>query len=639
MQPDAPAQASPDPWVPYAVTAIAGLLAGLYGLAASSANLHDFYTPAVVSMSQGLGQFVYGAFDSAGWSGIDKIPGSLWPQALSVAAFGPSAWSVVLPEVLATIATVVVLYLAVARWRGRMAGLVAAAVYATTPLVAVLSRSNVPEVWFSLAAVISAYFLIRAMQTGRLPWLILAGLGIAAAFQVKMMEAWMLYPAMAVATLVGSPRSWPSRLGQTAIAGLISIAASLAWVVLVTVTPAAQRPWVGGTTDDSAWSMVFGYNGFGRVTGAAGSFVADFAGDPGLSRLIGPQIGVDVDWFLPLAIASIVTGLVAFWPKGRTTPRAMLGGYLFFGLWLVVVGLVMAFSAGIHTFYVLAYAPAIAALVGGLAQQARDGLASGRSRILATCLIALQLAWSIWLITRSSQNSWLIIALPAITLIGLAMLLAGMRAGLAISAAGLLLAPMAWVASSTGPLDAINPTAGPATMPGGGVAGGGPGAADPGGRGPGGLGPGGPGPGGARPGIAASFVNANAAAIRDWLQAHASGSRYQVAADSRAAGALIMAGTPGVIALGGGFHGADPTPTAAELASLVESGQLRYVIVSPDDRGPGPMADASAPGTERDSWIAANCGPVPDAPLVSGASSGRRTGTLVDCAVTAPGRG
>ncbi|MBU6245500.1 MAG: glycosyltransferase family 39 protein [Actinomycetales bacterium] len=210
MQPDAPAQASPDPWVPYAVTAIAVLLAGLYGLAASSANLHDYYTPAVVSMSQGLGQFVYGAFDSAGWSGIDKIPGSLWPQALSVAALGPSAWSVVLPEVLATIATVVVLYLAVARWRGRMAGLVAAAVYATTPLVAVLSRSNVPEVWFSLAAVISAYFLIRAIQTGRLPWLILAGLGIAAAFQVKMMEAWMLYPGpMADASAPGTERdSW-----------------------------------------------------------------------------------------------------------------------------------------------------------------------------------------------------------------------------------------------------------------------------------------------------------------------------------------------------------------------------------------------------------------------------------------------
>ena len=98
MQPDEPAQATPDPWVPYAVIAIAVVFAGFYGFAAANANLHDYYTPAVVSMSQGLGEFVYGAFDSAGWSGVDKIPGSLWPQALSVAAFGRSTWSVVLPS-------------------------------------------------------------------------------------------------------------------------------------------------------------------------------------------------------------------------------------------------------------------------------------------------------------------------------------------------------------------------------------------------------------------------------------------------------------------------------------------------------------------------------------------------------------
>jgi 4-amino-4-deoxy-L-arabinose transferase-like glycosyltransferase len=125
------------PWVPWVVAGITIAAAALYAVAASEPSLHQYYTPAVMSMAADLRSFVFGAFDSAGWSGIDKIPGALWPQALSVAVFGASSWSVILPEVLATVATIVVLYLAAARWRGRIAGLAAAAVYATMPLAAV----------------------------------------------------------------------------------------------------------------------------------------------------------------------------------------------------------------------------------------------------------------------------------------------------------------------------------------------------------------------------------------------------------------------------------------------------------------------------------------------------------------------
>lgn len=143
--------------------------------------------------------------------------------------------------------------------------------------------------WFALALCIVAYLTMRAVRSGRLVGLLAAGLAVAAAFQVKMLEAWMVYPALALAYLVAAPRPRWTRVWHTLVAGLVSIAASLWWIVLVTVTPAAERPWVGGTADNSAWSMVFGYNGFGRVTGAQGTFIANFAGDAGLSRLVGSQ--------------------------------------------------------------------------------------------------------------------------------------------------------------------------------------------------------------------------------------------------------------------------------------------------------------------------------------------------------------
>ncbi|MFN8172385.1 MAG: glycosyltransferase family 39 protein [Candidatus Nanopelagicales bacterium] len=602
---DAPTATTPPPhrWIPWAVAAIALSAGAFYAYSAATPALHGYYTPAVVSMSESLRNFVFGAYDSAGLSGIDKIPGSLWPQALSVAVFGTSAWSIVLPGLLATVATIAVLYLTATLWRGRVAGLAAAAVYATMPLAAALSKSNVPEVWFALALCIVAYLTMRAVRSGRLVWLLAAGLAVAAAFQVKMLEAWMVYPALALAYLVAAPRPRWTRVWHTLVAGLVSIAASLWWIVLVTVTPAAERPWVGGTADNSAWSMVFGYNGFGRVTGAQGTFIANFAGDAGLSRLVGSQVGADVAWFLPLAVVAGVLGLVL---AVRSRDRVRLGGSVFATVWLVPVALTMAYSAGIHTFYVAAFAPAIALLVGGLVPDARELSRSAAGRLGVAALLAGQAAWTCWLVLRLGDHPWLVGVVAAATCLGLALFLGGRRVGLALAALALLAAPLTWTLGTTGSLNATNPSAGTSSAPGGPGVGGPP-------SGPTGRGPGSGGRGGG--GGSASFDNAAATELRTWLESHSAGSTYLVAADSSVAGDLVLAGAHGVVALGGGFHGSDPTPTADQLAEWVESGQLRYVVVS-GGRGPG--------GGPRTAWLQATCTVVSDAPS--------SLGTVYDCA-------
>lgn len=624
-------------WIPWAVAAIAIAAGTFYAWSASTPALHSYYTPAVVSMSESLRNFVFGAYDSAGLAGIDKIPGSLWPQALSVAVFGANAWSVVVPGIAATVATVVVLYLTAARWRSRVAGLVAAAVYATTPLVAALSKSNVPEVWFALALSITAYLMVRALQSGRLGWLVAVGLAVAAAFQVKMLEAWMVYPAIAIAYLVGAPRPWRTRVWHTLLAGTISVAASLWWIVLVTVTPATDRPWVGNTTDNSAWSMVFGYNGFGRVTGDDGSFVASFAGDPGLDRLVGTQVGVDVAWFLPLAVVAGVMGIVLAVAQLRT-PRdatrspaatwARLGGYVFLSLWLVPVALVMAYSAGIHTFYVAAFAPAIALLVGGLAAEEREHRRFRRSRLVVAALLVGQAAWTAWLVLHVQDHLWLAVAVPVGVLLGLGAYLTGQRIGLLLAGLALLLAPVTWAVGTAGSLNVSNPSSGVSSSGGGTSR---PSDGRPSGTGPAtsdattsrdaGASSGGSGGG------ATTFASSAATELRTWLEDHSTGSRYLVAADSSTAGDLVLAGAEGVVALGGGYHGTDPTPTAEQLAAWVADGDLTYVVVSADSgrdgRGSSSDGVTAQVTTARDAWIEQSCTVVADAPTA--------LGTVYDC--------
>lgn len=621
---------------PIAVGVIAVVAAAAYLWAARNGTVHNYYTPAAVSMSQSLSSFLFGAYDSSGFAGIDKIPGALWPQAASVAVFGYSTWAILVPEAIASALTVILCYLGVARWLGRPTGLAAAAVYATTPLVVALAQTNVPEPWFALCLAAAAYLALRAVQSpGRgLWWLMGTGLAIGAAFQVKMLEAWILVPAVFVPYLVAARPRALTRLWHVVATGVVTLAASLWWVLLISAVPSADRPWVGGSNGDSAWEMVFGYNGLGRFgIGSDRSFVADFAGSPGLSRLIGPQLAVDVGWFLPLAALALVIGLVVTWRRPRLDVER--AGYLLFGLWLVPAVLVMAFAEGIHTFYVLLYAIPVAALAAGGARQSLVWWRDDRRWPLITILVA-QAAWTCWLVLRADEHLWVVAVVAAGALIAILGFARGaLRTAVGAAAVALLIAPLVWAMGATGPVNAINPSAGPATMGGPGAGRGMPGNGSGSGAGPdatamtpppGAMTDGGPtgGPAGAMPGGAGA--TADIAALQEWLSTHDAGSRYLLATDSRTAGPLILAGLPGVMAMGGGFDGSDPTPTADELATMVAGGELRYVLQSGDQGGmPGPRGGASsATATDRSTWIEQNCTAVSDAPTSQG--------TLLDCA-------
>ena len=581
---------------PWAVLAIAIAAGVLYLVAIREGSIHGYYSPASAGMAFDWHNFIYGSADTSGFAGVDKIPGSLWPQALSVSIFGYSAWALLIPGVLASVMTIVFLYLAVARWLGKMTGIIAALMYACTPVVAAVAQVNIPESWFVLPLTITAYFTIRAVHTGKLWWLIGSGLGIAAAFQVKMLQAWLLWPAVIVVYLIAAPGTPWKRIWQILLAGAVSLFASLSWVILVWLTPATSRPWVGGSDTNSPWEMVFGYNGLGRFGWWSGrTFVADFAGSSGLSRLVSPMLAVDLGWLLPLAGVSLVAGIVIAGRRARTDMTR--AGWISFGLWCVITGATLMWASGIHTFYVLAYAPALAALAAGGVKIGYDSIRESPNRwawLSAGCLV-VQIAWTVWLIARTGEYVWLIpLAIGSATISLVAIV--WHRADLAIAAAlvAILAAPLTWSISTLGSTNNINPTASHA------------GKSGPGDRGF---------PGGGMPG-------GNSEVLISWLKSHDPGTKYLVAGTSDAASGLVTAEVRGVMYLGGGFHDADPTPTAEQLANLVSSGQLAYVLQTngrfgPGGSGPGgPQQSGAAPAVskERTAWIAQNCTQVVGAP-------------------------
>jgi 4-amino-4-deoxy-L-arabinose transferase-like glycosyltransferase len=374
--PDQPAWARP------ALLAIAALAAVAYGWGMAGASVESFYGAAARSMSESWHDFIFGAFDPAGTVPIDKLPGELWVQALSLRIFGFHIWALVLPQVVEGVLTILVLYRAVRRLAGPAAGLTAAAVLAVTPITVLLSRGNVSDSLLILLLVLAADATSAALLTGSRRQLLLAGVWVGLAFQAKMIQAWLALPALAAAYLLAAPAArLRTRCAHVALAGLVTAVVSLSWMTAVSLVPSQDRPYVDGSADDSVYTQVFDYNGLGRLTGnwariagppspiviaaveSGQSLTAETIGiKASWHRLLTGPFAADSGWLLPAAVAGALGVLISRRRQGRRDPlRAAV--VLWGGWWLI---LAVFFSAGtyLNSYYVAALSPAVAALCG-----------------------------------------------------------------------------------------------------------------------------------------------------------------------------------------------------------------------------------------------------------------------------------
>ncbi|PWI43643.1 glycosyltransferase family 39 protein [Streptomyces sp. ICBB 8177] len=249
-----------------ALLVIVACAAVLYAWGINHSQYHSFYANAVRSMTTSWKAFFYGSFDPGNSITLDKLPGFLWPQAISARVFGFHPWAVTLPQVLEGVASLLVLYRVVRRWAGVNAALIASAAFLVTPVAAGLFRTAVEDPAFTLCVLLAASATQRAAASGRLRPLLLAGVWVGLGFQAKMLEAWAVLPALAVVYLMAAPVSRRKRIGHVLLAGLVTIAVSVSWMLAVTLTPAKDRPYVDGTTDNSVFSMVVGYNFLNRFS-------------------------------------------------------------------------------------------------------------------------------------------------------------------------------------------------------------------------------------------------------------------------------------------------------------------------------------------------------------------------------------
>ena len=250
----------------------------LFGLLALTAVLYlwdltrngwanDFYAAAVQAGTKSWKAFFFGSFDQSNFITVDKTPGSLWVMELSGRIFGFSQWSMLAPQALEGVASVLLLYAAVKRWFGPAAGLIAGLVLALTPVAALMFRFNNPDALLVLLMTAAAYALVRAVENGRTRWLVLTGLLLGFAFLAKMLQAFLVVPGFAAAYLWAGPPRLGTRIWQTVLMGAGIIAGAGWWVLVAQLTPAADRPYFGGSTNNNILQLAIGYNGLGRLTG------------------------------------------------------------------------------------------------------------------------------------------------------------------------------------------------------------------------------------------------------------------------------------------------------------------------------------------------------------------------------------
>ncbi|GAP46664.1 integral membrane protein [Streptomyces azureus] len=618
--------------------AILALAAVLYSWNLSGSSLNSFYSAAVLSGTQSWKAWFFGSLDAGNFLTVDKPPLALMVMGLSCRVFGYGTWQMMAPIIVAALATIWILHASVKRVFGHAAAAVAALVLALTPITVAINRDNNPDTLLVFLMVSGAALALRAVRNGRLLPLLGSAACFGLAFNTKMLQGYIALPAVFAVYVYASRLGWRKKAVNLALAAVALAVSSFWWAAAVSLVPASERPYIGGSTDGTAWNLITGYNGLGRILGGEGNGGGGggggFSGTAGLGRMFNDILGGQISWLIPFAGIALVGGLVLCGRAPRTDlTRAAL---VLWGGWTALHYLTFALAEGtMHPYYTTALAPGIAALCGGGGVLLLRAFRTDRRWVWVLPLgLGVTAVWAAVLLRRASGwNTWLwpsVLVVMALALVGLFVFRSG-ASGLrllAVSVAAAVVAAVAGPAAyawsvpsgSGGGMGGTNPTAGPSTGggfggPGGGGGGGGRdfpgggsvvpgGGAMPGGGAQGGNAqagggfPGGEAPTGGRPGGMGGSVGSE---LISYLKKHQDGARWLLAvSSSQSAAQLIVSSGEPVISMWG-WSGSDRAMTLAKLKELVKKGELHYVQLG-GGMGGGPGGDSSL-GSEVTAWV------------------------------------
>lgn len=616
-------------------------------------DANRYYTAAVNAMLQSWDNFFFVAAEPGGSVSVDKPPLGLWVEAAFAAVFGVNGVAVSLPNMLAGLACIPLMYALVKRWYGPGAGLAAAAVLAFTPILLATDRNNTMDSQLLFVLLLAAWAFIKATETGQSRYVYLGALLVGLGFNIKMLQAFLPLPAFYALYFFGAARKWWHKgLHLGAATGLLLVV-SLAWPIAVDLTPADQRPYVGSSTDNTVMELIIGHNGLNRLVGglrgnraagpdagppqgppppgqppnnpqlttprggdvppnrpqtggpangpanpqAAGVPFSFETGVPGVERLFVAPLGKEASWLLPFGLLGLVAAVFAARPAWPVTSPAQRG-LLLWGGWLVTCLAFFSMAELFHAYYMIMLAPPLAAAVAlGLYQLWR---LSAVRPLLAGLVLGLgalaTLGFQIWLAGQYGLTSlWL---LTPLAVFGLAMLVGALAALHVFKGRGgwaaffaLTLASLLLLPGYWTVKTVVSDSAN-INLP---AAYGGENS----------------GPGGrfANPGVDEDLLA--------YLEANTTNTRYLVAVTSAQVGAPFVLATSRPVLYMGGFSGGDPVVDAADIAALVADGELRFVYYDGEGRG------YRRNGV--DEWLEAHCAIVPP-------FRADRGGVLYDCA-------
>jgi 4-amino-4-deoxy-L-arabinose transferase-like glycosyltransferase len=372
---------------------VLALAAGLRLWSFAGVGGNAFYDAAVRSMSLSWHNLFFGAFDPTGMAAIDKAPVDLWLQVASVKLLGFGTVALRLPEALGGIAAVWLLYALGRRLFGRAAGFAAATALAVLPASVLTGRSDTMDSLMSALIVLAAWLVVRAAQSpgARVRWLLAAGAALGLAFNVKLSEALIPLPAIALLGWLALEGPARRRLAALGAGGAAFLVVSCSWLVAVTLA-SGTKPFPIGSQDGTAWNVVVVFDGLARLgltttngpqptTGGAGPLVLLGSGGARMGAMIGGE----------LIVALLAGGVALLLARGPQLSRLTRAGIAFTACWLLTGLVVFSFTGGLRTRYLEALAPAVALALGaGVAAIARAATGSSpRARRAAVAALAL----------------------------------------------------------------------------------------------------------------------------------------------------------------------------------------------------------------------------------------------------------
>jgi len=557
-----------------------------------------YYSAAVQSMLTSWHNFFFVSFDPNGFVSVDKPPLGLWLQALGAKVFGLNWLGLLLPEVLAGLGSVALLYHLVKRVFGPVAGLVAALTLTLTPIFIATNRNNTMDGPLVVVLLLAAWAISRATENEKLSWLLLSYFLLGVGFNIKMLQAFIVLPAFYLVYWLGSKLGWRVKILNLAMASGLLVVVSLVWVLAVDLTPPDQRPYVGSSENNTVTELITGHNGLVRLLpgvnpepptnqppggapqlgpGRGNLNISLETGSPEILRLINKQLSGQASWLLLLALAGLVA---ASWQMRPTRPLSRQHqALLFWAVWLVPQLLFFSVANLFHRYYLIMLAPAIAALVGaGVVAMWRDYQGkSWRGWLLPLSLVGSAALANGILGYYPNWNTWLRPLVAGLG-VGAALVLTTARtlqqekgnwlAGFAaIGVLALLIAPAAWTLTPV--LGISNPTlpfAGPELTE--------------------------------QPN---RFQPPPTTALTNYLTANRKGEAFLLATTNAIEAAPFILETGQAVMAIGGFSGTDQILTAEQLRNQVNTGKVRFFLLPPRE---GLL-------TETTRWIPTTCKPVP----------------------------